>query len=109
MTIYITELITGLLVIAGLFIWGRDMPKKYDMYDLRQILEEMRAYNPKADEYGGKHIIPGWADRIEVALNRMNAGTCQRCNGTGMEDSGGVQPWGEPILIECQCCGGNQS
>ncbi|ELP09539.1 hypothetical protein F514_22427 [Salmonella enterica subsp. enterica serovar Agona str. SH08SF124] len=23
MTIYITELITGLLVIAGLFIWGR--------------------------------------------------------------------------------------
>ena len=87
----------------------RDMPKKYDMYDLSQILEEMRAYNPKADEYGGKHIIPGWADRIEVALNRMNAGTCQRCNGTGMEDSGGVQPWGEPILIECQCCGGNQS
>ncbi|CAM6752974.1 NinA protein [Escherichia coli] len=23
MTIYITELITGLVVIAGLFIWGR--------------------------------------------------------------------------------------
>ncbi|EIL00791.1 hypothetical protein ECO9340_26813 [Escherichia coli O103:H25 str. CVM9340] len=23
MTIYITELMTGLLVIAGLFIWGR--------------------------------------------------------------------------------------
>ncbi|AAV78290.1 hypothetical protein PA139_4158 [Salmonella enterica subsp. enterica serovar Paratyphi A] len=23
MTIYITELVTGLLVIAGLFIWGR--------------------------------------------------------------------------------------
>ncbi|ETC72965.1 hypothetical protein SEEE3402_01385 [Salmonella enterica subsp. enterica serovar Enteritidis str. 3402] len=23
MTIYITELVTGLLVIAGIFIWGR--------------------------------------------------------------------------------------
>lgn len=30
-------------------------------------------------------------------------GRCQKCNGTGMADSGGVQPWGEPILIECDC------
>lgn len=28
---------------------------------------------------------------------------CQKCNNTGMADSGGVQPWGEPILIECDC------
>ena len=28
MTIYITELITGLLVIAGLFIWGREKKRK---------------------------------------------------------------------------------
>lgn len=28
---------------------------------------------------------------------------CERCNGTGLEDSGGVQPWGEPILVECEC------
>ncbi|MDU7812113.1 MAG: hypothetical protein E7J69_06295 [Atlantibacter hermannii] len=118
------------------------MPKKYDMYDLSQILEEMRAYNPKADEYGGKHIIPGWADRIEVATKQImdtseerrqfilngvemgfirlpesqdpalttyencinqKHGKCERCNGTGMEDSGGVYPWGEPIMIGCQC------
>lgn len=40
--------------------------KKVD--DLKCILNEMRSYNPKADEYGGKFIIPGWADRIEKAL-----------------------------------------
>lgn len=38
------------------------------MDDLKTILKEMRAYNPKADEHGGKFIIPGWADRIEKAL-----------------------------------------
>lgn len=29
--------------------------------------------------------------------------TCERCNDTGFEDSGGVQPWGEQILVECEC------
>lgn len=28
---------------------------------------------------------------------------CPKCNGTKMADSGGVNPWGEPILIECDC------
>lgn len=29
--------------------------------------------------------------------------TCPKCNGTGMADSGGVRPWGDPISIECDC------
>lgn len=28
---------------------------------------------------------------------------CPKCSDTGMTDSGGVQPWGEPIEIECDC------
>ena len=28
---------------------------------------------------------------------------CQKCNNTGMCDSGGSTPWGEPIFIECDC------
>lgn len=121
----------------------------YDIYDLKTILNEMRTYDPRADEYGGKRIIPGWAERLEVAVSRINAesrefaslaeerrqfilngvemgyirlpttpdpasatykrclagstGKCQKCSGTGMTDSGGVQPWGEPILIPCDC------
>lgn len=32
--------------------------------------------------------------------------SCQKCNGTGQADSGGVQPWGEPIMVECDCQSG---
>ncbi|HGG8715052.1 TPA: hypothetical protein ACJJY0_004860 [Enterobacter asburiae] len=28
---------------------------------------------------------------------------CPKCGGTGMADSGGFYPWGEPIFIECDC------
>lgn len=28
---------------------------------------------------------------------------CPKCGGTGMADSGGAQPWGEPIEIPCDC------
>ncbi|EPO1077807.1 hypothetical protein ACT6GD_002369 [Cronobacter sakazakii] len=28
---------------------------------------------------------------------------CPKCGNTGLTDSGGVQPWGEPILIDCDC------
>lgn len=36
--------------------------------NLKTILNEMQTYNPNADEYEGKFIIPGWTDRIERAL-----------------------------------------
>lgn len=29
--------------------------------------------------------------------------TCPDCNGTGMADSGGTHPWGEPAMIPCGC------
>lgn len=43
----------------------------------------------------------------EIAeVQRLNATAqpkCQKCGDTGMADSGGTQPWGEQILIECDC------
>lgn len=36
-------------------------------------------------------------------VEEATEGKCQKCGGTGMTDSGGVQPWGEPILIPCDC------
>lgn len=30
---------------------------------------------------------------------------CQKCGNTGMADSGGTQPWGEPISVPCDCKG----
>lgn len=40
MTIYITELVTGLLVIAGLFIWGRG---NWRLLEMSTIAELVRA------------------------------------------------------------------
>ena len=28
---------------------------------------------------------------------------CTFCNGSGMQDSGGVSPWDEAILVACDC------
>lgn len=28
---------------------------------------------------------------------------CFKCKGTGEAESGGVQPWGEQILVKCDC------
>lgn len=28
---------------------------------------------------------------------------CLECGGTGLRDSGGFQPWGEPIYVACDC------
>lgn len=35
-------------------------------------------------------------------LKRLRA-ICPECKGTGMADSGGTHPWGEPALIPCGC------
>ncbi|MGV0499192.1 hypothetical protein, partial [Cronobacter sakazakii] len=34
---------------------------------------------------------------------KEESAVCPKCGNTGLADSGGVQPWGEPILIECDC------
>lgn len=47
----------------------------------------------------------GWNDCL-AEVQRLNATAqpkCQKCGDTGMADSGGTQPWGEPILIDCDC------
>ncbi|MBN1088102.1 hypothetical protein [Pantoea sp. 1B4] len=47
----------------------------------------------------------GYLAALEIALpilEKQERG-CQKCGGTGMADSGGTQPWGEQILVECDC------
>jgi len=58
------------------------------------------------DEKGNLSEIIGYAlQALEIALpilEQQERG-CPKCGGTGMADSGGTQPWGEQILIECDC------
>ncbi|ELW4833666.1 hypothetical protein QL503_002031 [Salmonella enterica] len=37
------------------------------------------------------------------AVPRLDNPFCPKCGGTGLADSGGTHPWGEPIYIECDC------
>lgn len=72
---------------------------------LHQISEILSKAAAQSD---GGNLGYAMADAVEVidgAIAAFGAEPvpCPKCNGTGMTDSGGVQPWGEPILIECDC------
>ncbi|WP_033782063.1 hypothetical protein [Pantoea sp. 9140] len=43
------------------------------------------------------------AYEIALPILEQQERGCTKCNGTGEMDSGGTQPWGEQILIECDC------
>ena len=46
----------------------------------------------------------GWNDcRAAMLKAGPVAVKCPKCGDTGLADSGGVQPWGEPISVACDC------
>lgn len=61
-------------------------------------------------EFGAGRIISPITDdeimelaRIALASLEAEAVARPKCKGTGMADSGSVQPWGEPINVPCDC------
>ncbi len=46
--------------------------------------------------------VATWPSYKREALTQPSP-KCVKCGGTGEADSGGVHPWGEPILIPCDC------
>ncbi|ELY4089605.1 hypothetical protein SMY41_002345 [Cronobacter sakazakii] len=38
-----------------------------------------------------------------LALRERAEPVCPKCQGTGLADSGGFHPWGEPIEVDCDC------
>lgn len=72
---------------------------------LHQISEILSKAAVQSD---GGNLCYAMADAVKVIAGAIAAFgaepvPCPKCNDTGMADSGGVQPWGEPILIECDC------
>jgi hypothetical protein len=67
------------------------------------IVRKIRALTPahaKAalEAYGREKVREGMKRAAEIIR-----GCCPECQGTGLRDSGGVQPWGEPIFVTCDC------
>ncbi|EOZ0651009.1 DUF551 domain-containing protein [Cronobacter muytjensii] len=65
-------------------------------------LEELRAmFSPSANK--DVYLALGELLALRKERERTEPFVCPKCGNTGLADSGGVQPWGEPILIECDC------
>ncbi|EOE5655244.1 hypothetical protein ACKJVO_004360 [Cronobacter sakazakii] len=77
--------------------------------DLRNAFEcWQQDYDPVEDKEQYEMFGLGVVAMDELLALRKERETeesavCQKCGNTGLADSGGVQPWGEPILIECDC------
>lgn len=71
-----------------------------ESFELRAYFRELDAMKSK-DDFGGV-VIPAYT--APPATDKVaETAVCPKCGNTGLADSGGVQPWGEPILIECDC------
>ena len=86
----------------------------------KQLLDALK--NARSSLAGFK-FIPGesnaWEPHDEQALadadeaiaaaekaqqvDDINVVECQECGGAGERDSGGMQPWGESIMVPCVC------
>ncbi|WP_158692966.1 DUF551 domain-containing protein [Cronobacter sakazakii] len=69
-------------------------------FELRAYFRELDAMKSK-DDFGGV-VIPAYT--APPATDKVSeTAVCPKCGNTGLADSGGVQPWGEPIFIDCDC------
>lgn len=68
--------------------------------ELREILRALTPAHAKAaiESYGRAKELEGMQRAAEIIR-----GCCPECQGTGLRDSGGVQPWGEHITVPCDC------
>lgn len=83
---------------------GRNLPK--DVLDL-VIASRIVAYEDQGPEAikALDRACEAFADRVPWE----GQPSCLECSDTGMADSGGFQPWGEPILVTCACSNPTQS
>lgn len=69
------------------------------MTTMRDLLRKPPADAQAALEaYGREKVREGMQWSAEIIRGR-----CPECLGTGVRDSGGVHPWGEPISVPCDC------
>lgn len=69
--------------------------------ELREIAAEVERLGLRG-AYGSYAV--GWnACRAAILKPGHVTAKCPKCGDTRLADSGGVQPWGEPISIPCDC------
>jgi len=54
----------------------------------------------------GETDIDAYGDPSEEEMQALDEMRCWYCRGSGLRDSGSLQPWGDPILVQCDCPAG---
>ncbi|MGK8226301.1 hypothetical protein ACDY94_03435 [Escherichia coli] len=70
---------------------------------IANLIEVLSFYSPEDKHLANNESELASALRELQQYRAAAEPVCPKCRGTGMADSGGVQPWGEPIFIECDC------
>lgn len=76
------------------------------LYDRLHSLSKSLEGSGRLDEHENPDAYATVLDAMNfvcAALDEPAPEVCKDCNGTGMRDSGGVMPWGEPALVPCYC------
>lgn len=65
-----------------------------DVASAMGLLEQALAQDFSEPENFASYRLPGASHPEPV---------CPDCNGSGLRDSGGTHPWGEPVMLPCDC------
>ncbi len=79
-----------------------EMKGDAELTELREAIAQpspMRCLACRGDH--GNSGLP--CPNMRVTVQAQPSPKCVKCGGTGEADSGGVHPWGEPVLIPCDC------
>ncbi|WP_312297204.1 DUF551 domain-containing protein [Atlantibacter hermannii] len=70
---------------------------------IANLIEVLSFYSPEDKHLANNESELASALRELQQYRAAAEPVCPKCGGTGMADSGGFYPWGEPIFIECDC------
>jgi hypothetical protein len=71
---------------------------------MRQAIYDLLSAYDDGSDISPSFFMKMLINAANAGQSRLNASSvCQRCGGSGEQDSGGVQPWGEGINIPCDC------
>ncbi|MGV8326331.1 hypothetical protein ACV337_24345 [Pseudomonas aeruginosa] len=85
---------------SGAHYVNADVSYAWTAWQARAALAQRSEFHQHLKECADE--VATWPSYKREALTQPSP-KCVKCGGTGEADSGGVHPWGEPVLIPCDC------
>lgn len=87
----------------ALELHGYEKARRIGMMAMVGGKDKTRIRNATPDEFRNVLIAIARSVNDHAIHSDELSSACLDCGGTGMRDSGGFMPWGEPALIPCDC------